>query len=169
MGGRTKGLLLARDGRMLVERLRDIVGPFADVVLVGEAGAYEALDLEAIADEPEGIGPLGGLLALLRRAGGGTVLAVACDMPFVSSRVVEGLLAAGEAGVVAPRLNDRWEPLCARYDAARVLPVAAEHARLGQTSLQRLLDALGAMPLPEAAYDPRELRDWDEPEDMVAD
>jgi molybdopterin-guanine dinucleotide biosynthesis protein A len=155
---------------MLVERLRDTVEPFADVILVGEAGAYEALELEALADEPEGIGPLGGLVALLRRAEGGTVLAIACDMPFVSPRLVEGLLlAAGEAGIVAPRLNDRWEPLCARYDAARVLPIAAEHARLGQKSLQRLLDALGAMPLPEAAYHPRELRDWDEPEDIVAD
>jgi molybdopterin-guanine dinucleotide biosynthesis protein A len=155
---------------MLAERLRDTVEPFADVVLVGEAGAYAALELEALADEPEGIGPLGGLLALLRRAEGGTILAVACDMPFVSPRLVEGLLsAATDAPIVAPRLNDRWEPLCARYDAARVLPTAAEHARRGLTSLQRLLDALGAVSLPEGAYDPRELRDWDEPEDMIAD
>jgi molybdopterin-guanine dinucleotide biosynthesis protein A len=174
MGGRAKGLLLAPDGRTLVERLRATVDPLADVVLVGDADAYAALELETLADDPAGIGPLGGLTALLRRGQrgrpgeeGGTVLAIACDMPFVSRELLEGLLfARARAPIVAPRRADRWEPLCARYDSARVLPVAEEHVRRGELSLQRLLDRLGAAPLPEDAYDPRELRDWDAPEDV---
>jgi molybdopterin-guanine dinucleotide biosynthesis protein A len=167
MGGRAKGLLCAPDGRTLVERLRATIEPLADIVLVGDASAYAGLTLETISDDPAGIGPLGGLMALLRRAEGRRVLAIACDMPFVSRRLVEALLLdRARAAVVAPRLNDRWEPLCACYEARRVLPIAEEHARRGETSLQRVLDALEAVPLPQDRYEPNELRDWDTTEDM---
>ncbi len=168
MGGRAKGLLRGPDGRTLVERLTAEIGPLAEVVLVGEAAAYAERNLEAIADDPRGIGPLGGLTALLRRAEGGTALVFACDMPWISRALVEALLRApGEAPVVAPRRGGRWEPLCARYDASRVLPLAKKHAASGTTSLQALLDAAAAWVLPEDTYDPSDLRDWDEPSDMA--
>ena len=167
MGGCAKGLLRGPDGRMLAERLRDVTAPVADVVLVGQARQYAALGLASVPDARAGIGPLGGLLGLLERANGGVALAIACDMPWVSSDLVDALLAApSDAPIVAPKRGGRWEPLCARYDAARVRPLAERHADRGETSLQRLLDAAGACPLREAAYDPRELRDWDEPADL---
>src|SRR3954471_21517880 len=93
MGGVAKGLLLAPDGReTLVARLVRLCGavaPHASLYLVGEASAYAELGLQVVADEPPGIGPLGGLSGLLLRAqrdGSRAALALACDLPFLDER-----------------------------------------------------------------------------------
>jgi molybdopterin-guanine dinucleotide biosynthesis protein A len=175
MGGVAKGLLKAPDGATVVERWRDtLAGMGLEVVLVGRADAYAHIGLEVVADRPPGIGPLGGIVGLLERAeSAGCVhaIAVACDMPFVSSRLIERLLCApAEAAIVAPRREGRWEPLCARYDAARVLPAARARSRReasgGGHSLARLLDDAGALSLPLSSGEALELRDWDTPEDV---
>jgi molybdopterin-guanine dinucleotide biosynthesis protein A len=168
MGGRAKGFMQAPDGRSIIERLCAMLRAIgvADVILVGEHPAYTGLGLEALEDEPRGIGPLGGLVALLRRAGAARALALACDMPFVSRDLLERVVAANDAPIVAPRLGDRWEPLCARYEAARVLPVAQRRVATGDHSLQRLLDEASAAELPLLPSDAEELRDWDAPGDI---
>jgi molybdopterin-guanine dinucleotide biosynthesis protein A len=168
MGGAPKGLLEAPDGGTLISRWRSVllVAGVGDVVLVGRSAAYADVDLEVLDDAPRGIGPLGGLVTLLGRAGARPTLALACDMPFVSPELVTRLLAAPAAAVVAPRRAGRWEPLCARYDPVRVLPLAETRAASGEHSLQRLLDAAGAAELAPEASDAHELLDWDAPEDM---
>jgi hypothetical protein len=55
-----------------------------------------------------------------------------------------------------------WEPLFARYEPGRVLPVARRLAASGRTKLQLLLDEAGAVALPLAAQgDDDALTDWD--------
>lgn len=95
MGGVAKGLLPAPDtGEPLVVRLRHKAESLGlRCVLVGQAPAYAGLGLPMLADEPPGIGPLGGLRALLAAAAGAPVLALACDLPFVSRELI-GRLAA---------------------------------------------------------------------------
>jgi molybdopterin-guanine dinucleotide biosynthesis protein A len=137
------------------------------VVLVGDAPAYATLGLPTLRDAPPGIGPLGGLVALLRHAGEETVLALACDMPVVSRGLIERLIEAPrQMPIVAPRREDRWEPLCARYDAGHVLPLAIAQAATTHFSLQRLLDDGGAMELELLDHEAEELHDWDSPEDI---
>ena len=168
MGGVAKGLLRAPSGETLLARWQRL---FAELgvpcVLVGRHEAYRAAELESIADDPPGVGPLGGLIALLARAGTGSVVAVACDMPFVSRELLAKLLEfpAG-APVVAPRSGGRWEPLFARYAASHALPIAQRRAAAGRHSLQGLIDELGAEVLPLDANEIAELRDWDRPEDQ---
>ncbi len=169
MGGLAKGLLRAGDGSTIVERWRRLLdGRGVPAVLVGAGEAYAPLRMEVVHDEPAGIGPLGGLLALLRRAGADAALALACDMPFVSGAIIDRLLTtAPEASILAPRRAGLWEPLCARYDPRRVLPVAASRARSRDHSLQALLDEAGAVELALAPGEEHDLRDWDAPEDVV--
>ncbi|HEY4015500.1 MAG TPA: molybdenum cofactor guanylyltransferase [Polyangiaceae bacterium] len=169
MGGAAKGLLPAPGGGTLVARWIELLAPRGlDVVLVGERREYAPLGLEILADAPAGIGPLGGLVALLQRASVAPALAFACDMPFVSASIVERLLAASpDAAVLAPRRGERWEPLCARYDPSRVLPLAVARARGQDHSLQRLLHAAGAQALDLTAAEAAELRDWDSPDDVA--
>lgn len=169
MGGVPKGLLRGPNGTTLVERWRSLLDSLGiEVVLVGSAKPYAGLGLSVVADEPAGIGPMGGLVGLLRRAGPRPALAIACDMPFVSRELVERLLAAPPGpGIVAPRREGRWEPLCARYDAARVLPVAVSRAASPSHSLQRLLDEVGAVPLAVAPGEWAVLRDWDTADDVT--
>ncbi len=168
MGGCAKGLLEVPGGGQLVERwlglLRDAGVP--RVLLVGRHAGYEHLGLEAIDDEPAGVGPIGGLAALLRRSGASPALALACDMPFVSPAIVGALLSAPDAPIVAPRNDGLWEPLCARYDARRVLPSLLRRLGAGQHSLQPLLTEAGAVELPLDRQQAATLRDWDTPEDV---
>jgi molybdopterin-guanine dinucleotide biosynthesis protein A len=168
MGGRPKGLLIAPDGVTIVERWREMLSAMGvAVVLVGEGAAYAGLGLPMVHDEPRGVGPLGGLVALLRHAGVHPALALACDMPFVSRSLVERLLAfPADAPIVAPRREGRWEPLCARYDPDRVLPLAIARVASPYHSLQRLLDDAPAAELPLSPEEAAQLRDWDSPADV---
>ncbi|HTQ41679.1 MAG TPA: NTP transferase domain-containing protein [Polyangiaceae bacterium] len=167
MGGAAKGLLVGPDGRPIIENLRDTLkGLGLEVVLVGKDPRYEPLGLPVVEDEPGGIGPLGGLIGLLRHAGDRVVVAIACDMPFVQAPLVEKLLAAPPASAVAPRRGTRWEPLFARYAPERVLSVARERASRGERSLQGLLDAVGAREMALSQDEWHQLRDWDTPSDV---
>jgi molybdopterin-guanine dinucleotide biosynthesis protein A len=165
MGGRPKGLIEV-DGVALVDRWRalfDAIG--VPSVLVGANDAYAPR--AAIQDEIPGVGPIGGLVALLRRAGTGRAIAVACDMPHVSPALVTRLVNAAPALAVAPRREGRWEPLFARYEGA-ALDVAARRAGEGSLSLQGLLDELGASELSLSDAEWGELADWDAPGDAIA-
>ena len=174
MGGLAKGLLKTRDGEMLAARLVRVAGELGlEPVLVGRADAYAALlpGVRAVADDPQGIGPLGGLHGLLSAYSTQRVMAVACDMPHVSPLLL-GRLAAhpGAAMVVAPRsAPDRWEPLYARYDAATVLPTLRAALAQGVRSFQRLLALLDVEELALSDAERGELVDWDCPEDVEAD
>jgi molybdopterin-guanine dinucleotide biosynthesis protein A len=167
MGGVAKGLLTTADGETLVARWRrlfDAIGFRA--VLVGAHEAYSDLDVPSIEDDPKNIGPLGGLVALLGAAREARAIAVACDMPFVSVELLARLANfPSTAAIVAPRRGDRWEPLFARYDSHRVMPVALERAAAGRHSLQGLLDELNADVFPLTRTEEDELADWDRPED----
>jgi molybdopterin-guanine dinucleotide biosynthesis protein A len=111
-----------------------------------------------IDDDPPGVGPVGGLVALLRE---GPAVVVACDMPFVTDALLRRLVAAPvQAPIVAPRRDGRWEPLFARYDVS-VLPFARSRIAHGQLGLQGLLDEGGAAELPMEANEWAELADWD--------
>jgi molybdopterin-guanine dinucleotide biosynthesis protein A len=94
MGGRPKGLLVGPDGLPLVVRLASLLsGVGVPCVLVGEHPAYAHLGLATVADAAAGAGPLGGLVAALERAGSGVLVALACDMPFVTPALLRALLA----------------------------------------------------------------------------
>jgi molybdenum cofactor guanylyltransferase len=173
MGGVPKGLLAAPDGTgTLIERLARVCRqalPGARVVLVGSSPAYASLGLPMIADDPAGVGPLGGLRALLLAAGGGAVLALSCDLPFIEAALVRRIASeiAG-AAAVAPRPDGIWEPLCACYAVEPCLHLATQLIAEGRGGLFRVLDALGdqAVALPLSPEERRELRDWDTPQDF---
>jgi molybdopterin-guanine dinucleotide biosynthesis protein A len=172
MGRCAKGMLEAPGGGTLLERWIGLLSGLGieRVLLVGRHQAYAGFGLEVIDDDPAGIGPMGGLAALLKRSGKGSgasrALALACDMPFVSAGLLARLLAAPDAAVVAPRRGGRWEPLCARYEPERVLPVVARRIAAGAHALQPLLDEAGAVELPLELNDEDELQDWDAPKDV---
>lgn len=167
MGGKPKGLLETEAGETIVDRwIRIFAECNIPVVLVGDAAPYESRQIERVRDADMAVGPLAGLMALLERAGDGAAIAVACDMPYVSRTLVERLVTAPPTRVVAARREGRWEPFFARYDAARVLPVARKHAAAGAHAMQGLLEACGAQELSLDRDELRQLDDWDTPSDI---
>ncbi|HEX7671541.1 MAG TPA: NTP transferase domain-containing protein [Polyangiaceae bacterium] len=177
MGGAAKGLLAAPDtGEGLVPRLVRICRssiPEAEIVLAGEAPRYAALGLEAIADDPAGQGPLGALHALLVRAEATNrdVIALACDLPYVTSELVGRLAAyAPDAAAVAPRTEGLWQPLFARYDAPACRSLATDLLSADRRALRGVLERLGdrAVELPLTREEAGLLDDWDAPTDVRA-
>jgi molybdopterin-guanine dinucleotide biosynthesis protein A len=176
LGGVPKGLLRTADtNEPIVTRLARIgreALPGAELVLVGNAADYTELGHEAIADEPEGVGPLGGLLALLSRAltSRCDAVALAGDLPFVSHELLVRLAQhAPEGAVVAPRLDGVWHPLFARYRSAPCLAAARTVLARNERALHRVIAELGprAHELPLLPEEAALLGDWDTPDDVV--
>ena len=136
-GGRDKSALVV-DGRTIFDRqvaaLSQIAG---EILLVGgmippEPPATPSVAarrpvVTPIADLMPGCGPLGGLHAALTAARNAVVIAVACDMPYVSAPFLAYLASlAGEPGgfsAVVPQTERGYHPLCAAYTRAAVAPI----------------------------------------------
>jgi molybdopterin-guanine dinucleotide biosynthesis protein A len=98
--------------------------------------------------------PLCGIIAALRWGGGRPLVVVGCDMPFVTGPLLAWL--ASLDGLVVPVLDDRLQPLLARYEPA--------HAGALEIALRRGDSMRGAI----AALHPRvvgarELRRFGDP------
>jgi len=73
-------------------------------------------DVTFVADVPPSRGPLSGLAASLNRMSTSHLLALAIDIPWMSSKYLESLCAQIEPGRgVLPKIGDRAEPLAAIY------------------------------------------------------
>lgn len=173
MGGKIKAELpVPGSSERIVERSLRIARE-ADLacVLVGAQPAMAPFDdaPPRLADDPAGIGPLGGLRALLREAGKRPALVLGGDMPFVSAGLLTRLARhESSAAVLAPRdpEADRWQPFFARYDAPRVLPVLDRALSEGARSFQALFARLEVEELVLDEEERALLRDWDTPDDV---
>lgn len=174
--GTDKGLLpVPGSGVPIVEAL---VGLARDAgfepVLVGAAEPYAGLaeGVRRLDDDPPLAGPLAGLQAALRHAsstGRSQFVAVACDMPWLTAEALEQARDhPSSAVVVAPRRSPDapWEPMLARYDAAKLADVLRETISRGERSFQKLFASVEIEALPLSAAVERALDDWDHPEDL---
>jgi len=94
--GRDKALLPCR-GATLAGHLASLVARAAgSAALVGSPDLYARLGFPVLADLYPGQGPLGGVLTALAASPADLNLVVACDMPSLAVRFLEGLLAAAE-------------------------------------------------------------------------
>jgi len=172
LSGVPKGLLTLQ-GRTVLERLLDLAPLFADVLLVANtAEPYARFGLRTVADVVPDRGAPGGVHAAMTAARTGWVLAVACDMPFVSPAAARVLLEARapELDAVCFTVAGRVEPLLAVYRTSLSGPWG-EALRRHNPSLRGLLAACRARLLPEEALravDPqlRSLVNVNTPEDL---
>lgn len=144
-----------------------------DVALVGDDTPYAGMARGAprIEDDPAGAGPLAGLRAAVHYAvahDNETVVTVACDMPYVTAGVLRELSEhpSGAPVLAVHREEGIWEPMLARYDAARVVDALDEAISLGHRSFQQLFAQVEAEAWPVSPVAARALRDWDTPQDI---
>ncbi|MBK8013027.1 MAG: molybdenum cofactor guanylyltransferase [Deltaproteobacteria bacterium] len=160
--------------------VRRVFGADAEIVLVGRdvdhGDAYARLGFVEIADEPAGIGPMGGLRGaclFAEKQGHPWVLLLGCDMPFVSASLLEALSRARGEGedvsAVTPRANGRLQPLCAFYRTSSGLQVTERQIAAGRFGLTEGVLALRPRIVDVAPDDVRSLRDWDTPDDVLQD
>lgn len=121
----TDKALLTLSGRTLLERTIATVARVADdVMIAGDRGPYHRFGVPVIPDVFPGTGTLGGIATALRHARHEYVLVVACDMPFLSARLLEAM--AGQ-----PRDFDVLVPL-----------THASHSRQGGQHTYQTLHAI---------------------------
>lgn len=135
--GRDKALL-ELNGRPMVCHVVDRLRAVSDDVFV-VAKRQHALDgfgLRVITDDVEAHTPLAGIARALRAAASSRVFVCACDMPFVSDRLIE-LLAERATGydVAVPLRAGRPEPLHAVWSTRVAF-------RLEERAVHRVLDEL---------------------------
>ena len=141
-GGRDKSTLVI-EGRTIFDRqITELSQIASEILLVGRTTPPEArTGVRPVADLKADCGPLGGLHTALMAARGDVVVALACDMPYVTAPFLSYLaaLVGGPDGFVAvvPRTERGYHPLCAAYSRAAIEPIERRLAagRLTMTDL----------------------------------
>lgn len=94
----------------------------ARAVVAKRASPLPSLAVPIWREPDEPVHPLAGVLAALRRSCGRPVVAVGCDMPFVTPAMLERL-AEIDAPLAVPVSEDRLEPLLARYEPSLIADI----------------------------------------------
>ena len=113
--------------RPLIQRVVDRLQSIADelIVTTNRPEDYSFLHARLISDLKPDRGALGGLYTAIASATHPFVAIVACDMPFASTKLIEGmtsLMVQQEADVVIAKTENGYEPLHAVYRRASCLP-----------------------------------------------
>jgi molybdopterin-guanine dinucleotide biosynthesis protein A len=178
LGGRAKALLpLGPAGAPVLAATLEVLAPLADPIFVSarEPGNLASFGKPLVLDRRQGMGPLGALEAVLEASPHERVLVVACDMPFLSRRLLERLVALSQehagASAVVPRTAAGLHPLHAVYTRS-LLPEIRERLERGALALHELLTAGGALEVAEdelRRYDPtlRSLENVNTPADLA--
>lgn len=172
--GRNKALLPYGGRPLIAHVFETLESLFEDVFLVtNDPGPFDFLPCPKIPDRVPGKGPIAGVDAALSHSRNPFVLAVGCDVPFLSPRLL-GLLAGKAEGsdLVIPHGPSGPEPLCAVYGKGS-LPLIEESLRTGDLRLMDLGKRLHTREIPMAevaAVDPgfRSFRNINTPKEYRA-
>lgn len=100
------------------------------------------LDIELAFDEPPSRGPLSGLTAALKLIQTSHLLALAVDLPQITSEHLKKLWSLSRPGIgIVPRNGNFFEPLCAIYPVETVSAVKQALSG-GDVSLHNLIQTL---------------------------
>jgi molybdopterin-guanine dinucleotide biosynthesis protein A len=137
--GKNKALVEFR-GQPMIARVMDRIKDLGEelLIVVADKEGFGSLDARIEQDLISGLGPLGGLYTALYYAQNPYVLAVACDMPFLSRTLLhqeQDLLISGGYDVVVPSLSNGLEPLHAVYRREICLGEIGRAIRSGEKKL----------------------------------
>lgn len=164
--------MLEVGGLPLLGRVLAVLNQLSDdVYVVGERPAYHDFGAPVVADAYVSAGTLGGIATALRTAKHEYLVAVACDMPFLSLPLLQAIAAeADDVDVVMPVLTGHrsqrdhcatLEPLHAVY-SRRCLPATQRCIAAGRLKATAFLDEVRVRRLDESwlrRFDP-ELRSF---------
>jgi molybdopterin-guanine dinucleotide biosynthesis protein A len=137
--GRDKALLTIEGVPLWQRQLRLLreLQP-SEIFFVGPAREeWIAAGCECFADAANDVGPIGGIVAALRRSAHSHLLVLAIDLPQMRTDFLRNLLAlCSENHGIIPKTNEQFEPLAAIYPVS-CLEVAERCLSAGEYSLQK--------------------------------
>jgi molybdenum cofactor guanylyltransferase len=143
--GRPKALLPVGTTTLIEWLVARLAPAFAHLAVAGRAPDRLPAGLRPhlVPDLHGGAGPLAGVEAGLAASPHDLVVAVACDMPAVTSDLLGRLAEAagdGDTDAAVPRVGGRPEPACAAYCRSAAGPIAAALAAGRQRATDVLAD-----------------------------
>ena len=126
--GRSKALQVI-EGKNLIQWVIDRLATLSTEIIIatahGEAiPCSSAVRTKTVADTYLGKGPLMGIYSGLMASSSSRAIVVGCDTPFLSVGLLEYMTQICTIfDVVAPRINDKLEPLCAVYSKNCLIPI----------------------------------------------
>jgi molybdopterin-guanine dinucleotide biosynthesis protein A len=145
--------LLVLEGRTLLERAVELLGPLCDEVLV-VAPSLPPLKVGArfVPDRYPGLGVLSGIHAALEESRGESVLCIPVDTPFLDIPWLKLLLGLGRsAGTpVVPLVGGRVHPIPGCYPKSASAAIG-ETLKRGEASASQVLPRLGTVYVGEEA------------------
>jgi len=147
MGSDKANVVLA--GKPLLGHVLEQLEPLFSDILISVRKPRPDIEHPQIIDTDEDRGPMVGIKAALTAVETDWVFVIGCDMPFVSTGLIQhlsGLRSAFDA--VVPHVFDRSQPLFGFYNKT-CLPLMETRMKQGQRSMIRLLDDLNTFELSE--------------------
>jgi len=147
MGADKAGVMLA--GKTLLEHVLARVEPLFSEILISVREQRADMAYPQIVDDVDERGPMVGIKAALEQVKTDWVFVIACDMPFVSTGLIQYLAELrSQHDAVVPFVYDRPQPLFGFYHKT-CLPLMQARMKQGQRSMIRLLDDLDTCLLSE--------------------
>lgn len=128
-------------GRRLIDYSISVLEKFcSQIIISANTDEYNHLGFQIVADYLKDCGPIAGLYSGLKASETDDNFVVACDMPHISSEIMEKLIGEKEHyQIVCPELTDgKIEPLFAYYNKS-VLKNIEEQIQKKEFSLHRLI------------------------------
>jgi len=139
--GRPKALSEFR-GKALIQWVIDVLRPHSDeLIIIGSDPGLKALGYPLFADSYQNTGPLAGIREALLHCQNEQCFVMACDMPFLSGRLIDLLKMHPEADALVPRHDEHIEPLAARY-SRKALAVIESQILAGEFKLQNAIEKM---------------------------
>ena len=134
---------LSVNGRRIIDIILEVFHRlFEEILIVTDNKDYfvEFKDVNVIQDLVNGFGPLGGIYTGLKAISTEKAFFIACDMPLLSSDLIERLLSASSSDYdcIVPYSQKGEEPLFAVY-SIKVLPIIEDLLKKEDLSLNQLL------------------------------
>ena len=118
----------------VLNALRSVVGRI--IIVTNSPEAYSSYDARVVVDVSDKRGSLIGIYTGLLHSTDEYNMVVACDMPFLNSRLISYMTGlGGEYDVVIPRTGEFVEPLHAVY-CRRLLPVIEKRIEQGDMQIK---------------------------------
>lgn len=142
MNYNNKALLRFKE-KTFIEHIIKAGENFKEVIIIAnDKEAYKRFNLRVVEDIYKGNGPLSGIHSALRNSTTEYVLCVACDMPLVSSELLDYLGSYNEDyDVLVPKYKDRLQPLCSIY-SKNIVDKIEESLINNENKLQKLIMSL---------------------------
>ena len=126
--------------KTFIEHIINAGKSFKEIIIVAnDKEVYERFNLRVVEDIYKGNGPLAGIHSALKSSNTDYVLCVACDMPLVSSELLDFLGNYNENyDVLVPKYKDRLQPLCSIY-SKNILEKIEESLIRNENKLQKFI------------------------------